>query len=152
MNILYDISNITKNNIVYLGGYAIAIDNDINYKKNEIDFYISIENESYLENLNLTKTENNFPYPVLERYIGLYKNYWLDVFVSDRVPIFKIKNGLKYTTIEDDIEYFNLMYKNSNNDYFLNKLNENTKRYSRIIQKFSNTELTSSSLSSFKDR
>jgi hypothetical protein len=133
MDILYSISNITKNNIVYLGGYAIAIDNDIEYNKDEIDFYISSKNQLYLEKLNLTKTENNFPYPVLERYIGLYNDYFLDVFVSDRIPIYKIKNGLKYTTIEDDIEYFNLMYKNSNNQYFLNKLNENLKRFSRFI-------------------
>jgi hypothetical protein len=131
---LYNISNLCNNKIIILGGYAKKLEFNIkDYDKKEIDIYIDTSNINELSNLDLSEMDNDFPYPIIKRFIGFYDDYFLDVFVSDRVPIYKMKNGLKYATIEDDIEYFNLMYKNSNNEYFLNKLNENIKRLSRFI-------------------
>lgn len=110
-------------NVVFVGGVSKYIQG---YKEtfNDIDISITIDYVDKIKELGIyvpLEYTSIFQYPILDQFVVLYNDdYFLDVFVRDGIPNYIEIDGIKYSTIEDDIELFNKQ--NLNEKYIQDKL------------------------------
>ena len=96
-------------NVVFVGGISKYIQG---YKEtfSDIDISITTEYVDKIKELGIyvpLEYETIFQYPILDQFVVLYNDdYFLDVFVRDGIPNYVVIDGIKYSTIEDDIWWF----------------------------------------------
>lgn len=110
-------------NVVFVGGVSKYIQG---YKEtfNDIDISITIDYVDKIKELGIyvpLEYTSIFQYPILDQFVVLYNDdYFLDVFVRDGIPNYIEIDGIKYSTLKDDIVYFNKQ--NLNEKYIQDKL------------------------------
>jgi len=134
--VLYHIKNHLDDNFILVGGYSRLLQGyEKDYGKSDIDIVILPEYKDKLLELGLIGTieEQFFSYPILEQFVICYNDtYFLDVFVSDRNINWVRVNGIKCSTLQDDVNHFSDLYKTNKHTYIKEKY-ENSKRRSESI-------------------
>ena len=133
------ISKSLFNNLVFVGGISKYMQG---YKETfkDIDISITIEYVDKIKELGIyapIEYETIFQYPIIDQFVVLYNDdYFLDVFVRDGIPNYVVIDGIKYSTIEDDIWWFK--QQNQNEKYIQDKLHNSF----QLLKEYEKTKIT----------
>ena len=125
--------------MVFVGGISKFAQG---YKEtfNDIDISITTEYVDKIKELGIyvpLEYKTIFQYPILDQFVVLYNDdYFLDVFVRDGIPNYIEIDGIKYSTIEDDIWLFK--QQNQNEKYIQDKLHNSVE----LLKKYEKTKIT----------
>lgn len=121
--VMREISNI-KDDVVFVGSWVAKVNNKINRLPKDLDIVVTS-----LDGLDtfgdIICGESNSPFAKNSKRCRIEGNeFMIDIWLQDELPEYEIIDGMKFETIDAQIEYYNDVLDSTDNKFLIDTVTE----------------------------